>query len=64
MEVLQKAHEEGLQIAYQPSPVQQTAFGFGRANGILQTVQRVKEMFESIEEERAEKQRLREEAEI
>lgn len=64
MQVLQTVHEEGLQVVYSPNPQQQTAFGFGRANGILQTVQRCRELFEGMENERDEKQRLREQAEI
>lgn len=57
--ILQIAHEEGMAVVYTPSENQQTAFGFGRANGILQTVQRVRQLFEAEEEQRAEKERQR-----
>lgn len=58
--ILDIVHSEGLEIVYNPSEGQRTEFGFGRANGILQTVMRVKQLLEKTEEERAEKERQRE----
>lgn len=59
-QLLEVVHKEGLEIIYNPSEGQRTEFGFGRANGILQTVMRIKSLLEETENQRAEKQRQRE----